>query len=231
MNGRLWDRLAASCGALAVVLLIVGNEVQKIGGGSPGLHDSPQEYLSAVGRPGTLLVGGFLIVLASCLFVPFFASLAARLRRAAEEGDVLPAIVLGGGLVTVAVSLAAAAPVVAAGVMADDGQLSPELAKALSLMNGGLFVVMWATSAIYVGATAVLVLSTRALPRFLGWAGVLLAPGLLVGSLVIWKYEAAFLAWMLTLVWIIATSIAATIRAAKPEPSGRKAPISAPIEA
>lgn len=231
MNERFWARLAASCGALAVILIIVGNEVMKIGGGSPGLHDSPQDYLSAVGRPTTLLIGGFLIVLGACLFVPFFASLADTLRRSAGAGDVLPAVVFGGGLVTVTVSLAAAAPAVAAGVLADDGQLSPELAKALALMNSGLFVVMWATSAIYVAATAVLVLRTRALPRFIGWSGALLAPALLVGSLAVWKYDAGFVAWMLTMVWLIATSIAVAVRAGKLEPRGLEARISAPVEA
>lgn len=231
MNERFWARLAASCGGLAVLLLIVGNEVMKIGGGSPGLHDSPQDYLSAVGRPANLLIGGFLIVLGACLFVPFFATLAGTLRRSAGEGDVLSAVVFGGGLVTVTVSLAAVAPVVAAAVLANDGQLSPELAKALSLMNSGLFVVMWATSAIYVAATAVLVLRTRALPRFIGWSGALLAPALLVGSLAVWKYDAGFIAWMLTMVWLIATSIALAVRAGKPEPCGRGARISAPLEA
>lgn len=231
MNERFWARLAASCGALAVILIAVGNEVSKIGGGSPGVHDSPQDYLSALGRPTPLLIGGFLIVLGACLFVPFFASLSDTLRRSAGAGDVLPAVVFGGGLVTATVSLAAAAPVVAAGILADDGQLSPELAKALSLMNGGLFVVTWTTSAIYVAATAVLVLRTRALPRFIGWSAAILAPALLVGSVAVWKYDAGFVPWLLTLIWLIATSIALTVRAGRPEPRGPAARISAPVHA
>lgn len=219
MTERAWARVCAAGGAVAVVLLMAGNEVAKIGGGSPPLHASPREYAEAVGTPAGSLVGGLLVVLGLCLLVPFFASLAGTLRRAAGDRELLPTVLLGGGLVTVAVGLAAGAPLFAAGVLADDGQLDPTLAKALQLMNGGLFVVMWATSAIYVGATAILVLRTHALPRLIGWSGALLAPALVAASLAVWEYQAAFLAWALTLLWIIATSITAAVRAGEIRPT------------
>jgi hypothetical protein len=216
MRERSGARLAASCGAMSVVLLIVGNEVAKIGGGSPALHDSPRAWADAVGTPAASIVGAFVVAVGLCLLVPFVAGLADMLRRQDGRDGILASLVVGGGLLTAAVGLAAVAPLAAAGVLADDGQLEPVLAKALGLMNASLFVVMWTTTAIYVGAAAALVLRTRALPRFVGWTGALLSPALLVGSLAVWEYEAAFLAWALTLLWIIATSITAAVRAGGP---------------
>jgi hypothetical protein len=227
MTETAWARLCAASGAPAIVLLIAGNEVAKIGGGSPPLHASPSAYADAVGTPAASLAGGFLVVLGLCLLVPFVASLAGTFGRASGDHELLRTVLVGGGLVTAAVGLAASAPLFAAGVLADDGQLDPTLAKTLLLMNGGLFVVMWATSAIYVGATAILVLRTHALPRLIGWSGALLAPALVAASLAVWEYDAAFLAWALTMLWIIATSIAAAIRAGEP----RSQPAAAPIRA
>lgn len=226
MSDRLWHRLAAACGAGAVVFLIVGNEVSKIEGASPGLHDSPQEYVDAVGTPAATVVGGSLIVLGLCLFVPFFAALARRLEEAGG-GRTLASIVLGGGLVTVAVGIFGAPPLFAAGVLADDGQLDPVVAKALQLMNAGSFIAMWATSAISVAAVSALVLRTRALPRSIGWAGVVLAPGLLAASVAVWKYEAATIVWLLTLLWIIAISVALAVRAGRPESVAREHQVAA----
>jgi hypothetical protein len=91
--------------------------------------------------------------------------------------------------------------------LADDGALDPLLAKALQRTNAALFVVMWATC-----AAAVLVLRTGALPCAIGWSGAPLAPALLVASATVWVTEAGFAAWMLTLLWLIATSAAAALR-------------------
>jgi len=100
--------------------------------------------------------------------------------------------------------------------MAQDGDLDPELAKALGLMNGSSFILMWATSSIHVAATSALVLRTRRLPVVVGWSGALLAPALLIGSVAVWIYQAAFAVWTLTMLWLIATSIVLALRGGSP---------------
>lgn len=222
MPSKLSSRLAAGCGAAAVVLIIVGNEVQKIDGGSPGLHEPQQVFVDTAGRPGTLLVGGYLIVVAMLLLVPFFVSLVARFRSDGENWEPLHLVTFGAALLTVAVGLMGVAPQLATGGLLSDGELTPELAKALYLMNVASFLLLWATSAIWIGATSALILRTRRFPRPFGWSGAVLAPALLVGSVAAFRFEGFALAWILTLLWILAASIVLTIRPAgrAPAPSG-----------
>ena len=87
------------------------------------------------------------------------------------------------------------------------------LALVIAAITGGtaLFVLTWAIGAALLAATAVVVLSTGALPRWLGWSAAVLSPALLVG--VAFATSFGFVPYLLTALWIVATSIVLIRRA------------------
>jgi hypothetical protein len=58
--------------------------------------------------------------------------------------------------------------------------MDSQLGAAFLEMNGVSFVLTWAIDAALLAATAVVVLRTGALPRWLGWRIAVLSPALLV---------------------------------------------------
>lgn len=214
MSARTRQAVGYSLGLISVVLLIAGNEVGKIGGGSPPLHASPAVYLDAVASSGAALIGGFLVIVAWLAFAGFFAVAVGSMERAGQV-EVSGRLILGGAVLTAAIGIAGAPPLAAAGVLAADGDLSPQIAKALVLLNAVTFVLTWLTAAVPMGLSAARLGRVRMLPRVLSWSGLVLAPMLAAGSLAVWRYEAAFLAWMLTMIWIAAASITLTWRATR----------------
>jgi hypothetical protein len=68
--------------------------------------------------------------------------------------------------------------------------------------------------AILLAANAVVVLRSGALPRWLGWSATVLSPALLVG--VAFATSFGFVPYVLSMVWIVATSIVLIRRAGGP---------------
>ena len=80
-----------------------------------------------------------------------------------------------------------------------------DLAAALVDMNGFAFVITWAVDAGMLAAAAAVILSTRCLPRWIGWWAALTSPLLLVGIPLAMTGPPFFL---LALIWFVATGIA-----------------------
>lgn len=205
MKTQVWRRGALLLGFASVVLLIVGNELTKIGGDSPALHASAAQYREAVGAPGAGLLGVYLVVLAWLAFAGFFAAVAERLgAQGAHAGG---ARLIGtSAALAAAVGIAGASPLLAAMVLSEDGDLTPQIAKALLLMNAISFVVSWLTAALPLGICAACMVREQVRPG-LGRVGLVVAPTLAVASLAVWRYEGAMLVWMLALLWIMAASV------------------------
>ncbi|WP_448624143.1 hypothetical protein [Geodermatophilus sp. URMC 64] len=212
------SRIAAPVlGVGAVVLLNVGNELTKIGGGSPDLHASPEGYADAVGSSPLGIVGIYLAVVAWLAVGGFFRVVAERLRGTAD-GDRAARAVAAGGVLAAAVGISGALPLLAATVMAGDGDLTPELAKALQLMNGAVFVLGWLVVAVPLGIAALAGMRARVLGRVHGWSGVVVAALLAAASLAVWWVEGLVLVWLLGMVWIAATGVALARRVPAVEP-------------
>lgn len=219
-------------GVGGVVLVMVGNELTKVGGGSPDLHASGAEYADSIGSSGLVVVGVYVIVAGWLALAGFFRVIAERLRGAGDGGA--PArVVMAGGVLAAAVGTSGAAPVLAATVMVGDGDLTPELAKALGLMNAAVFVVGWLLVAVPLGVSAAAGMRLQVFGRGLGWSGIVIAVALAVSSLTVWFVEGVILVWMLALIWILVASVALTIRSRRspelPVGSGRSARVSAPV--
>jgi hypothetical protein len=123
--------------------------------------------------------------------------------------------------VSVGVKIASFPAAIAAFYRGQEG-MDPHLAAALLDMNEVSFVLTWAIAAVLLAATAVVVLRSGALPRWLGWSAIVLSPALLVG--VAFATSFGFVPYVLSMVWIVATSIVLIRRAGGPPPTEKTRP-------
>jgi hypothetical protein len=212
------QRLVPLLGVAAPMLLVVGNELTKIGGSSPALNASAGEYAESIGPSPVVVVGIFLVITAWLTIFGFFASLAERLRE--RPGSEHPArLITGGAVLAAAVGVCGALPLLAATLMARDGDLSPEIAKALLLMNAAVFVVGWLLLAVPMAVASVTGLRTSGLPRWLGRSGAGVATALAVGSVAVWWIQGLLVVWLLALLWMIVTGITLALGNPRTEPT------------
>jgi hypothetical protein len=183
MQERILPRLGAASGALGVVLMFV---------------------LSSTGGDSQLVVAGELLGL--LLFIPFLGYLWSVLRDAEGPGGWLSATALGAGLVGVAMKLGSIAP----GWAARDFGETSEVHKALERVNEAAFIAQMLPDGVMLAAVALVVLKTRALPRWLGWLAAVAAPLLLVNGMFL---DADFgPAFLLFLLWTLLASVILTVR-------------------
>ena len=200
---------AGGFGAVAfVVCSIAGNEVLGRAGEAPGLASSPAEIgRHLVEHPPTTgqWAGLYVEVLGLLALVVFGVALWHRLRETDRTRPWLPALAASGLLLVAAIKLVSLPAAFAAWFRADDG-IDPAVAAALLDMNGAAFALLWAPLALTLAATGVSALRTGALPRWSALSACVLAVALLV-NLPFFAQEAAP-AFMLTLLWLVATGIA-----------------------
>jgi hypothetical protein len=209
MNKNLY-RFGALCGPLYIILVVLGNDV--LSSGSPDSTASPavigQWWRSHPVTPGMGIT--WMVELIGLLAFPVFvATLAWTLHRAERTGTWLPAAVLSFGLLSSAIKLGSGAPMLALVLRADT--IPDDLAAALVDMNGMAFVLTWAADAGMLAAAAAVILTTRCLPRWLGWWAATTAPLLLAGIPLAMTGPPFFL---LALIWFLATGIAMARRGA-----------------
>lgn len=209
VSSSLLTRLGAACGALYVILAILANDT--LGSGSPDSTASTQT-IGAWWRAHEVTNAdwalGFLELVALLCFPIFVVVLAWVLQRADGGRTWLPWAVLAMGLLSAVVKLASGAPMFALLWRADDG-ISDGLAAAMVDMNGASFIITWALDAVMLAAAGGVILSTRCLPRWLGWWALATAPLLLATVPFATSGPPTLL---LALIWIVATSITLVIR-------------------
>ena len=220
METSLLTRLGALCGALYVLLVVLGNDV--LGAHSPDSTHSAREIGAwwAAHPPTTSDWAFGMLELTGLLCLPIFVVVLAWWLRQGDDGW-LPWIVLVFGLLSAAVKLASGAPIFALAWRADSG-VSDGLAAALVDMNSASFVLTWALDAVMLAAAGAVILSTRCLPRWLGWFGLVGAPLILAGVPFATSGPPTFL---LALIWVVATSIALSLRSGSRAPAGAAVPV------
>jgi Domain of unknown function (DUF4386) len=206
MTTRTITRLGAGAGAAYVLLAFVGNDV--LGSAQSPAADAPPAAFArwlADSRPrGADWIAPFLELLALLCFVVFAAALYDTLRRAERERTWLPAAALGAGLVSAAIKLSSAPPMLAAYELARRG-IDPQLGAALVDINGYAFLLTWAVDAVMIGAVAAVALRTVVLPRWLAISGAALSP-LLLASVALGEDGPPV--FLLALLWFVAVSVA-----------------------
>ena len=191
MSNHLWQRLGAACGIVYVVLLL----------GGPIIPNIQTVFLMEI--------------LAFLFFLFFLGNLWSALRRTEGGSGWLSATAFGGGLMSVTIKVASAAPVLAARYRAGDG-LDPQLARTLQDINDASFYLSFFPLAVLLAAFAIVAIRSGALPKWLGWiaaaVGLVFIVGGMSGSADL-QSEWAGLPMILFTFWVIAVSVVLIRRA------------------
>jgi hypothetical protein len=208
-----WGQIGAAGGIAFVLLQVAAQALIQVGGAEPPF-DAPAEAtvaFFATRDAGLFAAGDYLSALSLVPFVWFLGRLWAALRRG--EGD--PAWL---SLVAVASGVLFAAAVGAGGdwtlaVFRREAGLDPPLTRLLFDRGNLAFATAWVPLGSLCLATGVVAVRTRALPRWLGWAGVALAVGLLAARAGWASSGLVFLPYVLFWPWLVALSVVLIRRA------------------
>ena len=167
-----WGRRAPLVGVAAFVLWVAGIAVDP---GIPDLFvDSGDEWLTFVSdNEGGILVSRLLLLIGDFLFILFLGTLRTRLSAVETGPRHWTAIAFGGGLVTAAMLIGTATPVLAASSAADG--LEPSAAQALGVIEYAFFIGAGIAGASLLAATGWVAIRTGFLPTWLGWASLVIA--------------------------------------------------------
>jgi hypothetical protein len=168
--------------------------------------------------------GVTLELLAFAALMLFVGYLCARVRASGWPATAA----LTAGVISIAVKLGSAAPLLAAYSLRDS--LNPETARALIGMNNVAFGVDWLPTGLFVACAAWAALSTRTVGRVLGWGGVLIGAITVCFTAVTGVHiEAAnALPFLFCMLWILVVSVRLTIQRT-PKPALQATPDPAPL--
>lgn len=216
------ERIGAAAGAFFVIAIIVGAEMEMSGSTAategPGILANLQRDPTIVNR-----IGFAWALLGFAAFLVFLGYLHRVLRRAEGPDGWLATVSVGAGLLYLAIKVGAAAPIMAAVFRRD--ALTLEFARTLVDLNDAAFVVSGWAFGLFAAAAALSCLAHGALPRWLGWFG--LVSGLLtlvagtVGVVDPGSYNP--LPFVAGLLWTLIASALLTIRRRNPPVSERSA--------
>lgn len=207
-TGRRWEQIGAAGGIVFVALQLLSQALIQAGGSEPAF-DAPAAEIEAffMNRNMQLaLTGGFLSVLSNIAFIWFLGALWARLRRSEGEPGWLSLVAFASGLAGMAAILGSGGWELAL-LRLGDG-LETETFRLLFDLGNFAFAAYWVALAGMLLAAGVVTIRDGALPRWLGWFGLLVALALLAVRAVWFTASGAkFLPYMLFWVWLIAASI------------------------
>ena len=211
---RRWEQVGAAGGIVFVVLQLLSQALIQAGGSEPAFEASAAEIETFfMNRNIQLaLTGGYLSVLSIVAFFWFLGALWARLRRAEGEPGWLSLVAFASGLAGMAAILGSGGWELAI-LRLGDG-LEAEILQLLFDLGNFAFAAYWVALAGMLLAAGVVTIRDDALPRWLGWFGLLVAVALLAVRAVWFTASGAkFLPYALFWVWLIAASISLIRRA------------------
>jgi hypothetical protein len=181
---------------LAATLILTGEGVDP-GDGTEAVLDHYSD------NEDEIFVGSFLGGFAAIFFLFFAGWLRKVLREAEGPGGVLSAVSFAGAIIFAAAGALASTLGIALADSFDD--IDPTAVEALNALSWNYFVPFAVGGGTFLVATGLSVVRHGALPRWLGWAAVVL--GILSYTPV------GFFAFLLVLVWVLVTSILLAMRA------------------
>lgn len=190
--------LAPLTGVVFVVLLVVAFTIS---GEGPMTDASQQEIVSFYSDNDAKVIGGAILFGWGAVFFLFFTgSLRSVLRSAEGSTGWLSAVAFGGGVV------AAGGMLISAGLgftLADAADnVDPTALQAINALVANLFLPLGAGLTTMLFATGLVVVRTKALPVWLGWAALVLAVAEFT--------PIGFFAFLASLLWVFVTSILMT---------------------
>jgi hypothetical protein len=209
--------LAASCGALFVLGIVIGDDTINTADEAPNPIDQDEDSIAEVGQylnsaadaatSGNYWVGRGIGTLGLLALVVFAVYVSRTIREREHSGAVLSGIALGTGITAAAMGLISAAAQFAVVARANEG-IDLEIARALLDFSGLAFVLMWLPIAAFLAATGAAGMRLAILPRWLAITAVVLAVGLASGLATMPASGAGFMAIVLSGLWFIAASVA-----------------------
>ena len=204
MTLRRW---LALCGVVAAVLVPVA--VFVVGGNSPDKNATAAKVLSFYrAHDGANRLGALMVLIAAALLVLFAARLHEVLRRSDSGTDVLPLAAFGGAVLASA-GLSLAAVVHLALVSAAD-DLFASAAHTLNVLDSFSFEAAVIGFAALFLAAGIATVRQPVLPRWLGWAAIVIGVLSMAGPL-------GLIGFLLGLIWILVVGI---MLLARKDPAG-----------
>ncbi len=192
------ERLAPLTGAAALVLFSIGAALLGIYDYLPGA-ERLQEVLSE--NATNVFAGGYIGSVSAFFMIWFSGSVFSALRKVEGGNGRLSSVALGGGVTAGAALALGFSAILASGARAGaEGGITPIEAVTMYDLYGQVLGSMFAIAmAVFIGATAVVLLRTLIFPRWFGWVSALIAVGLLT--------PVAYAVLALVLVWLLVVSI------------------------
>jgi hypothetical protein len=201
MRADRWERLAPLTGAIFVIIVVIA--FVPLGQDTPGTHASAAKvqkyYQDHQGRE----IAAALVLALGLPFLVFFSSVLYRVHRLAGSQGRLAAAAFGGGLLAAA-GFAVGAAIHFALADAADKITTLGTTQTLNVLDNDSFIPFAAGLGTMVFASGLAFLRYGGLPRWLGWAGVVIGIAIFT--------PAGFVAFGLSGIWIIVVSIMLYLR-------------------
>ena len=212
---REGEQIGAAGGIAFVVMQLAGQALIQVGGSEPAF-DAPAAEIESffINRNLQLAsLGGFLSLLSIIALLWFLGALWARLRRHEGEPGWLSLVALASGVAGVAIILGGGGGWELAILRMNEG-LEAETLRLLFDQGNLAFATFWVALAGMLLAAGVVAIRDGALPRWLGWFGLVVAVALLAARAVWFTASGVkFMPYLLFWVWLIAASIVLIRRA------------------
>lgn len=210
------DRWAAVAGLVFTALVVASFFMPDI----PGSDSPPEDIAAQLVADSTAhrlsLLLGFL---ADVAFLVFLAGLWSRLRRWEGPGGMFATLILIAGAAFVSLMLVSGGLHLALVQYASGGQPDPAMLPALALLNQWVGAAILSPSAAMLLGATMAILTTRALPLWLGWLAAATAVLQLIALAGVFQTTvegvvaiAALVGFLLFLVWVLATSVVLLLR-------------------
>lgn len=210
MNARWWRQgglLGITFVAIWLVVFIVRGEVLA--------YDEPVSELRAYWQDhgDRYLIAQYVVVIAGLtMLIPYMVALTTLLGRAEGEPRIWSRVSLIGGLLFVAVVLAAGSAWAALAVNVD--RLSDDAVVTLMQLDQGAYQAPPPLFGLFIAAASVIIVRTRAMSRWLGFLGLPIAVGMFLYPLSLLNVNPNnvftllyFLAYLAGQVWLLASAI------------------------
>lgn len=191
-------------GVVAVLLIVIAFIV---GGESPEADDSLREVLSYYNdNEADVQVASALLALGAFFFLLFSTALTDLLRRARPDSGVASRLSLAGGIVfAVGATIFAGLGFTAAEVVDD---IAPGGTQAINALSSDMFFTVLVGGAAFLFGAGAATLKSNFLPRWLGWAAIVIA--------VVMLTPVGFAGFLALGIWVLIVSVMLAMQARTP---------------